>query len=344
MVVEAVSSISNKGMTPQITFGKKHKETNQNTVTSPLKAVPVAVLIAMSPVNETKAVEIMHPETVQAPTELVQNQTREEIIYSKAFSTEKYPKIDVMAVNSKGHIDGFDKIKIKIGNYVFNVKSITEIESYLLSANGVKEGPVEFNRVKASLEGDDKIISFVDDNITNYVKELINRKTNISDIINKGHLKYYLIPNFKDELLCCRENSQKVKDYLSYEPDPYERFGTLIPSLTRDIQGTYGKYKIRFYDRDGNNNNYEKMTVQKEGEPEFKFKDMSMINVQIRGIDTNLDIGNTTALGLCAINKDDRIYDEDLTSQIINILEKSSDNNRTNNTILHKDSYLIFTD
>ena len=53
MVVEAVSSISNKGMTPQITFGKKHKETNQNTVTSPLKAVPVAVLIAMSPLNET---------------------------------------------------------------------------------------------------------------------------------------------------------------------------------------------------------------------------------------------------------------------------------------------------
>ena len=328
MVIEAVSSVDNKGVTPQITFGRRRHSGNTSPVVSTqAKAVPLAVLIALSPLNETKAVDIMHPQMVQAPTELAQTPQKENVIYAYSFKTDNFPNVNVRAVNTRGNLDGFDKIEIRIDGEVFEVKDVSDIEAYLLSANGVKEGPLAFRQVRATYKKDSKTYQFLDPNLTNYIAAVVTQGENKSNIRNVNHKNCYLIPDTEYAILVSyNENSPFVQDFLKSYEQRTSNYGTLIPALTKNVDGTYGNYKIRFYNKDNNSNDYETVTIQKDGDPEFSLNAIETITAKVPGIDTTIDAGQSIILALNSIDDITCISDDNLGNFILDIFNNDKDN------------------
>ena len=182
MAIESISSVVNRGYAPNFEGKKDKSQSRPGThVTSPLKAVPLAVLIAMSPLTETSAREIMRP--INEVTALAQGQQKNNIIYSRSFNTEKLTDVKVQAINTKGNPDGFDKINIKWYDYTFEVKDVATVSLYASSADGFKDGPMIFRKVSVTLpDNNDMTYEFVDPSLTAYVSALVNSKENKSSI------------------------------------------------------------------------------------------------------------------------------------------------------------------
>ena len=71
-----------------------------------------------------------------------------------------------------------------------------------------------------------------------------------------------------------------------------------LEDLAMDIEGDHGNYKLRFYDTDNDKSNYERMTLQKDGENEFFIDGITEIIGKIIGVDDDVELDNIYAIRL----------------------------------------------
>lgn len=329
MAIEAITSIRNNNSNNVHFEARKNKKSapvSNPTTSGTLKAVPLAVLLAMSPITTTNAESIMHGESITATTEIAQNQNKPVIIFTEKIVTQNGLPVYVNGINSKGGTTSIDKIELSAqknskGDFeTFTVNSFNERELYILSYNGVKEGPLKLNQVVATSESSNTQFSFIDPTLTGYVKALLAHpynKTDIKQISRTDNMVTYFenfyIPN---------------KEEISYIPAKINKtdkanFGKPIPSLTHEFQGSHGIYTIRLYERPNKPDRFN-LTIQKKGEDEFRVGNVDKYDINIVGLDAEIDTGIITDIVLFG-NKGETfssITDDLLGDELLKIREK----------------------
>ena len=320
MAIQALSSVTNKGYS-NVSFGKRGEKSAKNQsnphVVSSLKAVPLAALIAMSPLNTTNAKDMMRSERNQNVIELAQEPQSQNLmyIYAKSFKSANDMDVLVTAVNTEGKKDYFNKVLIKIEDFTFEVKDIINRESYLYSGNGTKEGPLNFKEVitETDLEGKKERFSFIDPNIVNYIEAIIEQPSNQSDLKNVRHANMNLVIAGEEGNLCAvsdeyikkflktaNENFVIESGHIARANDRLYAEGlkgvTRIDKWEKHIKGSHGNYTLRFYDFDGDLSNAECILVEKDGNHDCRVTGLKYINGTISGIDNVINTGTISTI------------------------------------------------
>ena len=361
MAIQAISSVTNKGYS-NISFGKRgEKPAKNHNVTSPVKAVPLAVLIAMSPLTTTNAENIMRAESNAHTIELAeapQSQSRV-LIYGDSFKTQNGTDVTVMALNTKGGTDSFDKILLKAGKFTFEAKDLVNREIYLYGENGVKEGPMYTKEVIGETEYNGKIqrFSFLDPQVVNYVEAVISQPTNQSNIkgVRQAH-NNLIVATEEGDLLFVDDDFIKNKiGVLSSNFDfavggkatthdqEMKQFGR-TPAHKEDkyIKGTHGNYTLRFFDLDNDLSNFEEIRVVHEdrGGWSTRVTGVSLIDGRLHGLDALLNTGVITAIYLDNVPRDYlfghemfTITDDILGAEIIKAIQSPEYNKNSESSV-----------
>ena len=116
MTIQAINSVRNNyaGVNFESRRDKKTANVTQPVNTSSLKAVPLAVMLAMSPLTPTNAESIMRGEKDAKPVELVQNQQK---FIPKVFKTREVDYgnglvITYNYVDNNGDLSNFERLSI----------------------------------------------------------------------------------------------------------------------------------------------------------------------------------------------------------------------------------------
>ncbi len=337
MAIQAISRVTNRGYS-NISFGKRgEKPAKNHNVTSPVKAVPLAVLIAMSPLTTTNAENIMRAEsnanTIEL-TEAPQSQGRV-LIYGDSFKTQNGTDVIVMALNTKGGTDSFDKILLKAGKFTFEAKDLVNREIYLYGENGVKEGPMYTKEVIGETEYNGKIqsFSFLDPQVVNYVEAVISQPTNQSNIkgVRQAH-NNLIVANEEGDLLFVEDDFINhsigiLSTIFEFNTEGNEKTYEAAlehngrKSMGKDdiyIKGSHGNYILKFYDLDNDLSNFEEIRVVHEdlGVRSTRVKGVSLIDGRLHGLDALLNTGLITAISL----DNEPLYTEYFGSQIDNFI------------------------
>ena len=335
MAIQAISSVTNKGYS-NISFGKRgEKPAKNHNVTSPMKAVPLAVLIAMSPLTTTNAENIMRAESNANTIELAQNPQSRVLIYGDSFKSQNGTDVIVMALNTKGGTDSFDKILLKAGKFTFEAKDLVNREIYLYGENGVKEGPMYTKEVIGETEYNGKIqrFSFLDPQVVNYVEAVISQPTNQSNIkgVRQAH-NNLIVANEEGDLLFVEDDFINhsigiLSTIFEFNTEGNEKTYEAAlehngrKSMGKDdiyIKGSHGNYILKFYDLDNDLSNFEEIRVVHEdlGVRSTRVKGVSLIDGRLHGLDALLNTGLITAISL----DNEPLYTEYFGSQIDNFI------------------------
>ena len=335
MAIQAISRVTNRGYS-NISFGKRgEKPAKNHNVTSPMKAVPLAVLIAMSPLTTTNAENIMRAESNANTIELAQNPQSRVLIYGDSFKSQNGTDVIVMALNTKGGTDSFDKILLKAGKFTFEAKDLVNREIYLYGENGVKEGPMYTKEVIGETEYNGKIqrFSFLDPQVVNYVEAVISQPTNQSNIkgVRQAH-NNLIVANEEGDLLFVEDDFINhsigiLSTIFEFNTEGNEKTYEAAlehngrKSMGKDdiyIKGSHGNYILKFYDLDNDLSNFEEIRVVHEdlGVRSTRVKGVSLIDGRLHGLDALLNTGLITAISL----DNEPLYTEYFGSQIDNFI------------------------
>lgn len=340
-----------------ISFGKRPDKAGKNhNATSTMRVVPLAALIAMSPLTTTKAADIMRDENNVNRIELAEApQSRGRVLlYGDAFETPK-GNVTVMALNTKGGTDSYDQILLTMHGYTFEAKELVEREVYLYTGNGGKEGPFTFKEVIGEVESEGKMekFSFYDPNVVGFVETIVLQNTNQSNIrgVRKAQ-NNLVIANAKGNLLFV-SNDYLDKVFLPTMKKAFETPSSGDEIINRklkelmnakelgsmDVEGLFGNYTLKFYDIDGNKNNYEYIYVQKSGEKEFLVTGINSIDSRLHGVDMVMPMGQIYAILLqpnliaAAAHEDPYIMTDDALTKAIVTAMSSPEYNKDKSSI-----------
>ena len=128
------------------------------------------------------------------------------------------------------------------------------------------------------------------------------------------------------EGLCAITNEAMNDFWYKGYPNPYEISGNRIDALERKVSGTNGRYTIRFYDTNGNMSNYQFLSLQREGEKEYRIRGVLLYDSKVSGLDANIDFGTINAIGIGARNTMSGTYilDDDLANYLYNMIQKEA--------------------
>lgn len=273
----------------------------------------IAPIAGVEAANDTKAIQAVNVE---------QSQGKVAVIFHEKFVDKIGYTIYVNGVNTKGEIDNIDVIYLKIKNFqteafeTYMVKSVTDRELYMLSSNGVKEGPIHFTHVVAASQESGELESFIFPAMANYVKALIAHSYNKTGIELESDVSY-IVYNEQEWENHGIINQEGIKDFTwpMINTGNMENFGELVPSFTREIQGSYGVYTIRLYKKD--TKEYyggHCITLQKEGEDEFRLIEIDKTDIAIDAFDAIISCGTIFEIFTYAGSKTNKmnVFTDDL--------------------------------
>ncbi len=270
-------------------------------------------LFAITPIVGAKADN--DAKAIQTSTNIKQSQGKVAVIFTEKFVDKIGYTIYVNGVNTKGATDNIDVIYLDIKNFqteafeTYTVKSVTDRELYVLSSNGVKEGPLRLTHVVAASQESGELESFITPTMTNYVKALIAHPYNKTGIELESDVSY-IVYNEQEWENHGIINQEGIKDFTwpMINTGNMENFGELVPSFTREIQGSYGVYTIRLYKKD--TKEYyggHCITLQKEGEDEFRLRKTYKTDIVIDAFDAIIPCGTIFEIFTYAGSKTNKV-------------------------------------
>ena len=279
MAIRPISTIEPKP-TNLIQFEGKKKETPKpQPHTSPMvKAVPLAVLIAMSPLSNDAAANYRiepEPNTIELVDVPEVNEISDAQQSGRVLSTKRFNRIfnintlDVQLIqqNNKKSVrfvytqpNGRTTVtnKNQLVKYNFSLRSDDGTSKRFILKNvhsyTDKELQKDFNSRLAPIP-----IVPNDKNVTNYTENLSKKYPGAVETVQYKRIVGPSATGYLENN--AGGNSMKTAT-------PKASYGKNIGS--NDFDGDNGKYTIRYYSTDGNENNAEVVTVQKAGYPELK--------------------------------------------------------------------------
>ena len=308
-----IRPINNVSYTMTHFTGKNKSNKVQNTASSRLGiSVPLATLIAMSPMTSVGT-----PNIPDANNTIIVSTLRDKLSDdTNLLKTEKYRGNDgilrkVYYVNNN---ENSDKVKdIYINDGEIDGKKITEYKNItlqLVGDDGIAAKTFEFPQLTVQATDDNSsVYGYTERNISdNLAKFLLSEKNN-TNIKTKNITKEVRAGKYG---LVNAEN--KNTRWTNVEAD--HSFGYPVADWARQVDGK--TYFINAYSTDRNKNDYEVVTIQQAGKPEFQVAGLK--NVTSSLIDTGAPIGDFKYNQIAVLkNKDTsvaRIFNETLFADL----------------------------
>ncbi len=249
---------------------RKHSSNIRSTVV----AVPLATLIAMSPLNTQSANRANLDVEAAERTELVINAPSQEpqVISSKNFHLGAGQELIFNALSTDGNPDNFEKIQIKWKQPISKAKhetfEMTELSKLNYSVVGddgnSANGKVSlYEMLTKGLDGrfQGRNMTFsLNDSMAAYLKSLLNSPKNNTDVVQKTYTNK-LRPTSENQLQNV-PNGNIIKNAPAYKC-------ALKNVGQQDFEGCYGTYTFRYYTFDENEDNMELLTITPPGGTEL---------------------------------------------------------------------------
>ena len=268
--------------------GKNKTNKEQNAASSRLGiTVPLATLIAMSPMTSAGTPNI--PDANTANTTIIVSTLRDKLTDdTNLLKTERYRGNDgilrkVYYVNNK---ENSQKVKdIYINDDDIDGKRITEYKNItlrLVGDDGVEGKTFEFPQLTVQATDDNgSVYGYTERNISDNLAKFLLSEENNTNIRTKNITKEVRAGKYG---LVNAEN--KNTRWTKVEAD--HSFGYPVAAWARQVDGE--TYFINAYSTDRNKNDYEVVTIQRAGKPEFQVAGLK--NVTSSLIDAGEPIGD----------------------------------------------------
>ena len=306
MAIQPITSANFFSARENITFGKRSesKKNQTNSIKASAIAVPLTTLIALSPLNNAQAssrnnvfgdistkIEMIdspaNTESVSAVKEEEKLKTYKEVSV-RGDNGEKY----VLFFNSRNMDGKIQQVQVLVGDDnlspedakrldatdgYYQVIQLGEVRPVTLRVVGddqqerttisfnqllMKKGEIDFGYNYKKGVSSLKMARYIKDFVDGKIPGLVNDGA----IIKGEPIDIKVSPGSSGNL-----QNGVSKDSAWLRVGKYakkQNFGTLM--LETEIQTDYGKYTLRAYNTDGNSDDFEAVTVQKEGEGEFE--------------------------------------------------------------------------
>lgn len=274
MAIAPVSNVSFRSNYNQVNFeGKKKEKSSGLHVTNSIKVIPLATLLALSPLNNVEA---------GAQAGISSNSDRTEMVHQSKLNT--FNRADVIEYKDFNY-NGFD---IRV-NLVKNKENPSLKNIWMEWEHGMNVGGSgvisKLNHIKYNIKGEDgcsagNVIfdavylndkeniehshSFSNPDLCSYVNRLI--KNNQTSVVERN-VTLNLSPATSGWVVSGRNINT---DWIEQARNSMQRWGTQIGFWQVDTNN--GKYKIFAYNTDDNKDDFEQLAIEKEGGPLLQVK------------------------------------------------------------------------
>ncbi|PWL75619.1 hypothetical protein DBY21_07435 [Candidatus Gastranaerophilales bacterium] len=287
MAIQQVTS-ANLGKNYNINFnGRNNKQQKQlhnqdNSGITPSKmSIPLATILAAMPLNAETATKL-YTKDFDAPehrieyvedapsTETVSSKSQGVTIETRKFKSKTLGDLTISLKSTDGNKNNFERVEISYlndniifgervkVNHTAKIKGLYTYDYNVISDDGTKTSRFPVKAVWA----DDNFTATNDERIMSYIKSLVN------DPRNNGALEEKTIKRMIRPATEGAYQNVPNGDILK-NATPVTNMGKLV--LEQDINDNkIGKFKLRFYSTDDNDNNAERVTFKKENYPEVE--------------------------------------------------------------------------
>lgn len=317
MAIQPIISANYSSSRATLSFGQRNSEKRQNTnfIKSAGMAIPLSTLIAMSPLNTSAAnnngvfwnedakVETVYEKGTSidgvrrtkasdGSGELVTIGDGKETYFLEFKSNTKDGRIQKIKLSKSGDLDAVDVFRQEIFGTDSGksskprekvLKEIRQVIFDLYGDDGKLGGTIDFEQLMIENSG----IGYSSDKLINFLKDFVNGK--VQGLKNDGAIKLGqpIKRNLSVGSIGNLTNGVRNPDWLNLGREISEQWGNTI--LSTDIETKHGKYTIFAVNTDENNEDFEAVVVQKEGEGAFKVAGLQYANISI---EDNVEIGD----------------------------------------------------
>ncbi len=345
MAIEAITNVKNNGIGSVNFEARKNKKSapvSNPTVTSTVKAIPLAVLIAMSPITTTNAESIMRGEANTNIIELTQSPekitSKQSIPNALAYYGGKQA-LEISYIDTDGRPSTFESIRMESENCISSqvdenndfsgyAKSLCNYNFSIVGDDGKEYGQWKYSQVAFAQDKDKNspaTFFVARPNVINIVKNIINSDGNNNSISVKNISKT-LYPK-RDGALTTIDKRNKAELYRQKVVP--SNFGYQV--FEGEITTQVGKYKIIGYTNDSNKNNYEFLVLQRDDGLNVKLDGIRQVSLNLNTQDDHSDDNITlNCIDVSWPNVGEfSIYDDELFAALLNTAYKDSRNNKS---------------
>lgn len=284
MAISPVASVSFRNNYNQVNFEGKNKKNNVDLhyASNTIKAIPLATLLALSPLNNVDA-------QTKSMSEVVNVQTYNNIVMGESspaglifrYLNKDSDSTTIEKITADSNEDRFYFENPVIENA--DVKSVNNYVLTLVGADGKTLGDINHSLVELrgmpNNEGRRKYIPLTNEKIVNDITNFANSSK------NNGAVE---VRNIKKTLYGRpgRMPSSLMKPDTSWMEKTKEKnynFGTLLGFKSMSTQ--MGNYEIAYYSTDGNNDDVETLVFTRDDGVRFKLDGLRIVNLKFTGDD-----------------------------------------------------------
>ncbi len=251
---------------------KKPQNSVQNSSSAGLKAVPVMVMMAMSPLNASNA-NVFDAAGNENRIELVNGiqQARRNVKKDYKLMKEQEIGINTLALKSSTGDKKIDKIQHYMVMYSPAITEYNHVTLEIVGDDGVPGDTIAFPMLTESFSSDK--MPEANNELCKFVKDFMDGK-NKDGFVNNGAVKEKFInKKIRPDLNGSLQNVPSRTDWITKGQQESEDFGVTPQGMPERI-GLFtesGFYAISPYSTDGNNETFEAITVNRVGSgAEFK--------------------------------------------------------------------------
>ena len=360
MTIRPVASVSLVSRYNQLNFEgnkkKKQPQNNHNGVSNSIShklAVPLAAtIIAMSPMAETSASsradfdlnntpDIEMVDDVFESQDVQQNVKTSTPVYKKSIASKDYNgkakdynfrfysengdnKINKVTITT-GYMskDASGESKYNVKNV--SIKEIKPVEYNLIGDDGVSLGKINFDLMIFGEPSPTPPMSSEEN--MEFLKKFMNGE--IEGFVNDGAIKKgeKISKNLRPGMYGDLQNGNVDTSWLEDGKKYGQYFGSEILSTT--VKTDKGNYTLRAYTRDDNVNDFESVTIQKDGEGEFRVAGLTVnqINFVDHAFLGELQLGTIQLYKRNSKDKKVRIFDNQLFKTLMQVTNDTRYNN-----------------
>lgn len=342
MAIAPINNVSFRNNYNQVNFeGKKKEKSTVLHLSNSIKAIPLATLIALSPLNIAEAQR----------TDSSQDNTRSTFIGTKRFegvlSTDIKKGIDLSAeFYDKDGVSSTAEMVTMVSSSTVNkknaglpldrydihasVESLTDYSFNVVGDDGKSLGTITYSQL--NLKGG-KAISL--SNVVSDMREFANSPKNKAFPVKKVNVK--LIPKRDMGLRTFIDGATEFgTSWIQKVKAVPENFGDVVN--TAKFSTGAGEYNIDFYSSDGNPANYETIVVKRDDGLKFKLDGLKQLDLTFATNDGNRDEKVSIPIIDVSWPKVGQysIFDNELFNALYNISQEKDFNNAFKISILDR--------
>lgn len=292
MAIAPISSVSFRNNYNQVNFeGKKKEKSSGLHVSNSIKAVPLATLIALSPLNTVDADAQVRANSNRR-VEIVNTERLNSVLIDANGSPQN---LFISFLDENGNKNNIERVRLESAK---TVSDMSEYPGMQLGFSDILGEAQSLNNYSLRIVGDDGIAmgtlrisevaltdgkNLMHPDVVDFIRNFANSPKN-NGAIEIRNVTNTLLPNANFGLTARKKLDtswiQKIKES-NYN------WGTKITQ--RELSTQVGNYKISFYSSDNNSNDAEAIIVERDDGVKFKLDGIRELNIKIKSNDGYID-------------------------------------------------------